>query len=49
MVVIGRDGRIAAIHVGYAEREIPTIVNEINSLWSQAAESQPAAQPSPSG
>jgi thiol-disulfide isomerase/thioredoxin len=33
MFVIGRDGRIAAIHVGYQASELPTIVQEINALW----------------
>jgi thiol-disulfide isomerase/thioredoxin len=32
MVIIGRDGRIARIHVGYGEGEIPVLVNEINQL-----------------
>lgn len=36
MIIIGRDGRIAAIHVGYAESEIPMLANEINSLWAQS-------------
>lgn len=50
MVIVGRDGRIAAIHVGYSESEIPALVNEINSLWMQAptpATSQPAPTPQP--
>jgi thiol-disulfide isomerase/thioredoxin len=33
MIIIGRDGRIAAIHIGYGESEIPALVDEINSLW----------------
>lgn len=36
MVIVGRDGRIAAIHLGYGKSEIPLLVNEINSLWAQA-------------
>ncbi|HEX5460753.1 MAG TPA: TlpA disulfide reductase family protein [Steroidobacteraceae bacterium] len=36
MVIVGRDGRIAAIHLGYSESEIPAFIAEINSLWSQA-------------
>jgi hypothetical protein len=32
MVILGRDGRIAAIHIGYGESEIPQLVDEINSL-----------------
>lgn len=34
MIIIGRDGRIAAVHVGYGESEIPTLVKEINGLWT---------------
>lgn len=44
MVILGRDGRVAAIHVGYGESEIPALVAEINSLWMQA--SQPSTQTS---
>jgi len=36
MVIVGRDGRVAAIHVGYTENEIPALIQEINSLWLQA-------------
>jgi peroxiredoxin len=32
MFIIGRDGRIAAVHVGYGEGEIPDLVKEINAL-----------------
>ena len=42
MVIVGRDGRIAAIHVGYGESEIPALVDEINALWMQTP--QPSAQ-----
>ena len=35
MVIIGRDGRIAAVHVGYGEDEIPGLVDEINALWNK--------------
>ena len=34
MIIIGRDGRIAAIHIGYGESEIPMLVKEINGLWT---------------
>jgi len=37
MVIIGRDGRIAAIHVGYGESEIPALVDEINALWNKSS------------
>jgi thiol-disulfide isomerase/thioredoxin len=36
MVIVGRDGRIAAIHVGYSEGEIPALIQQINSLWQEA-------------
>lgn len=36
MVIIGRDGRITAIHIGYGESEIPNLVKEINSLLAQS-------------
>lgn len=54
MVIVGRDGRIAAIHVGYSEGDIPLLVQQINSLWTQpptapapqsASTSQPASKP----
>lgn len=44
MVIIGRDGRVAAIHVGYDDSEIPILVDEINSLWRQPAGVPPEAQ-----
>jgi hypothetical protein len=37
MIIVGRDGRIAAIHVGYGEGEIPDLVQQINSLWKAPA------------
>jgi thiol-disulfide isomerase/thioredoxin len=37
MIIVGRDGKIAAIHVGYSEEEIPTLVDEINSQWRKGA------------
>jgi thiol-disulfide isomerase/thioredoxin len=33
MIIVGKDGRIAAIHIGYSQAEIPTLVDEINGLW----------------
>jgi len=38
MIIIGRDGRIAAVHIGYGESEIPSLVDEINTLWNKPAE-----------
>jgi thiol-disulfide isomerase/thioredoxin len=37
MIIIGRDGRIAAVHVGYDESEFPSLVNEINGLWTESS------------
>jgi len=37
MIVIGRDGKIAAVHLGYGESEIPRFVDEINALWLNGA------------
>jgi len=46
MVILGRDGRVAAIHVGYGESELPALIDEINALWNQPAQpSAPAPQP----
>lgn len=36
MVILGRDGRIAAIHLGYGESEIPALVEEINSFLAKS-------------
>jgi len=49
MIIIGRDGRIAAIHVGYSESEIPIFEKEIDSLLAQpTAPHEEAAQASAS-
>jgi thiol-disulfide isomerase/thioredoxin len=45
MIIIGRDGRIAAIHVGYGESEIPTLVSEINGLWASSSQSEDGSEP----
>ena len=42
MVIIGRDGRVAAVHVGYGEGEIPVLVDEINALWNKPTDSEAA-------
>ena len=31
MVIVGKDGKITAIHVGYDEAELPILVDELNS------------------
>ena len=36
MVIIGRDGKIAAIHIGYGDGELPALADEINAMWNQA-------------
>ncbi len=35
MIIVGRDGKIAAIHVGYSEELIPFLIDEINSTWNK--------------
>jgi thiol-disulfide isomerase/thioredoxin len=47
MVIIGRDGRIAAIHIGYGESEIPVLVEEINKLLAAPTNSPTPAEQSP--
>jgi thiol-disulfide isomerase/thioredoxin len=47
MIIIGRDGRIAAVHVGYGESEIPTLVKEINGLWASSPEPATASGTTP--
>lgn len=32
MVIIGKDGKIADIHIGYDEDQLPALVDEINAL-----------------
>jgi thiol-disulfide isomerase/thioredoxin len=41
MIIVGRDGRIAAIHVGYSEAQMPSLVDEINATWRQTAPQSP--------
>lgn len=33
MVIVGRDGKIAAMHEGYSEQNLQTILDEINTAW----------------
>ena len=35
MIIVGRDGKIAAIHEGYSEQQIPILIDEINSAWNK--------------
>jgi thiol-disulfide isomerase/thioredoxin len=35
LVVVGKDGKVAAEHVGYGENALPKLVKEINELWNQ--------------
>jgi thiol-disulfide isomerase/thioredoxin len=37
MLIIGKDGRIAALHVGYSADSIPVFVKEINALLAEGA------------
>ncbi|WP_144391522.1 TlpA family protein disulfide reductase [Pleionea sediminis] len=32
MVIVGRDGNVFSEHIGYNEKNLPSLVNEINSL-----------------
>jgi thiol-disulfide isomerase/thioredoxin len=41
MVVIDREGRIAAIHIGYGADELPDLVAEINQLLAAKVTSAP--------
>ncbi|HET6554524.1 MAG TPA: TlpA disulfide reductase family protein [Dyella sp.] len=45
MVMIGRDGRVAAVHVGYDESMLDAILAEVDGLLSQPAPATPAAAP----
>jgi thiol-disulfide isomerase/thioredoxin len=38
MVIIGPDGRIAVVHRGYGESEIPVLVDELNRLLAAAVQ-----------
>lgn len=44
-VIIGRDGRIAHVHVGYDESMVGQILDEVDELIDQPA--QPPAAPAP--
>jgi len=44
MVIVGKDGKIVAIHIGYSEAELPILVAEINSAWLKT----PSEAPTPS-
>lgn len=37
MIIVGRDGKIAAIHVGYSEQQLPILIDEINAAWNKTA------------
>jgi len=32
MVIVGKDGKVSAKHIGYSEQQIPKLVEEINAL-----------------
>ena len=42
MIIVDRDGKIAAIHVGYSEADVPRLVEEINSTWAKSS-AEPAS------
>jgi peroxiredoxin len=35
MIIVGKDGKIVALHLGYGEDEIPVIADEINAAWNK--------------
>jgi hypothetical protein len=35
MIVIGRDGKVAADHTGYSEGMIPEFIDQLNALLAQ--------------
>lgn len=43
MFVIDRDGRIAAIHSGYSEQALPTILQEVLDLLPDEVKTRPPA------
>jgi thiol-disulfide isomerase/thioredoxin len=43
LYVIGRDGKIASVHVGFGESSLVEIVDDINAQLAQAAPAKPAA------
>jgi thiol-disulfide isomerase/thioredoxin len=42
MVIVGKDGKITAIHVGYDEDELPSLVDELNTELSKTPSEGPA-------
>ena len=37
MVIVGRDGKIAAMHEGYSEQNLQSIIDEINTTWRETS------------
>lgn len=35
MVIVDRDGKVAAVHIGYGDSQLPALVNEINEIASR--------------
>jgi hypothetical protein len=35
MLIIGRDGRIVNVYVGYSESELPAVVKDLNRAMAQ--------------
>ncbi len=33
MVIINADGKVAAVHIGYGESQLPELINQINEIW----------------
>jgi thioredoxin-related protein len=32
MVIINAEGKVAAVHIGYGEAQLPTLIDEINAI-----------------
>ena len=45
MFVIGRDGKVARIHLGYAESSLPRIANDLNAVLAMPAPAPTSAAP----
>ncbi len=37
MMIIDRDGKVAAVHIGYSDSKLPALVDEINEIASRPA------------
>jgi len=42
MLIVGRDGKVAAKHVGYGENSLQRVVNDINRIYNQKSDGNAA-------